>query len=194
MSIEILGRKFLLLVKIEQWYKLLDLVKMYFSKPTTAIFAITLLVGIFYFWKVFRCKDLEKIWLYKGILWNLFIIIFLCLSIFNRNMGSVRELRLFFDPWFSGKNAFHESTILIALIDCFYFMPYGAIVYWQEWNSYGFLISEIIVFVTGLMIEVLQFVLIRGVASIEDVAAYFIGGTIGIIGTIMLKRARVIFK
>ena len=185
MIIEIFGREFLLLVNIEQWEKLWNLIKMYFSKPATAIFVISVIAGLLFFRKAFENKDMEKACQYKAILWSLFIIVILCLSIFNRNTGNVRELRLLFDPWFSGKNSFHESTVFISLIDCLYFIPYGAIVYWQEWNSYGFLISETIVFITGLMIEALQYLLIRGVASIEDVSAYFIGGTIGIICVII---------
>ena len=181
------GRDFSLFGDIAQWKKFFGMLSAYFFKYTTIIAIIMFFICCVCVWKS-KGKRKSNGNLEKRICFGAYIIIMLSFSILNREVGENRVLRLSFDSWTAGDSGFHESNVLTALFDGVYFMPYGIIVRWQNWGNNRLICSLLCVLITGFIIEFLQYLLYRGVASVEDLFAYVIGGSVGIaVSSIYMK-------
>ena len=197
MEILIFGRWFSFLSEEAQWDKLNSMLSQYFYTPATILALIAAVVCFFYVKKGIKCilnKEIESE-KYKKIVLIGYIVIFFSFSFFNRDVTNVRVLRLTFDSWIASNRTYHESNILIAILDTLYFVPYGAIVKWKRWNDrriYSFIVSIGIILLTGFTIEFLQYFFFRGVASVEDLIAYLTGGSIGIIVVSILEQKYIV--
>ena len=182
MYIYIWGRCFSLLGEKAQWEKLLGMIDYYFYRPTTVAAVFILVIGVVCVIQgtmKSKTEDIRAIIYKKAALISYLIIIFL-LSVLNRDRGEERILRLTLDPWFASNTTYHESNVLIAVFNAGYFIPFGALVRWQDQGELRYRLFAVIL-ITGVIVEFLQYILIRGVASVEDVVAYMTGGTIGIV-------------
>ncbi len=194
MHIYIGGRCFSLLGEKAQWEKLSGMIKYYFYRPTTVLAMIILVIGVVCIIQGHiksKMEETQAVFFKITALLSYIIIIFL-LSVLNRDRGEERILRLTLDPWVASSTAYHESNVLIAIFNAGYFMPLGALVRWQNPGKLRIKAFAIIALI-GVIVEFLQYLLIRGVASVEDVAAYIIGGSIGIIIVYLIgKKMKVI--
>lgn len=180
MSFDTINRKFFFFSNVEQWNKFKRFVIAYFTGPKMILVMITLILCfVFIFAALKRKKVPQKYRLFKLLALACYFLTILILSVFSRNFGTVRELRITFDPWFAGDNSFHESNILISLINCLYFIPFGILLRWQNKKRFFILITFLIIILTSLFVEGLQYLLMCGVASISDAVSYIIGGIIG---------------
>lgn len=187
MEWDILGWDFKLLVEQRQWDKLFSFILNYVLTKPAAIFAVSIFFvccGMVFFGMGSEGKKRK---VFKRLALCSYIFVLLLLSVLNRDSGT-REVRIFFDAWIAGANAFHESNVIIALIDFFYFVPYGMLLRWQRrWHAH-WLMSLGIVSLSGFLIEFFQFVFARGVSSLEDFAAYTLGGMAGVaLGHLIVK-------
>lgn len=172
-----------------QWLKLMSFLKQYLLKPTSGIAILFLIDCLLCLYMMLNCKRYREL-LQKAALMN-YCGVILSLSVFNRENGTAREIRLYFDPWIISVSGFrfHESNILIFLLDCIYFIPFGLLVGLQSIRAYRCAVSMCLILLIGIGVETLQFVFGRGVSSIGDITAYFIGGVIGFsIATRLVKK------
>lgn len=179
MGIDIWGREFRLLVEQRQWDKLFSFIFNYFLTKPAAILGIAVLIlccSLIFFGMGFEGK--KRKWMKRLALIS-YIAVTLLFSIFNRDEG-VRALRLMPDAWTAGTSGFHESNIIIAIIDFLYFIPLGMLVRWQHRYHVHWLSSLAFVAAAGFTVEFLQYVMARGVASVGDFAAYVLGGMAGV--------------
>lgn len=173
------------LISPEQWNKLMDFIQNYFLNRPCTILAIGLFILFFVFTVQtikYRSKNkqITALICYIGV-----VIIF---SIVNRDVGANRELRLYFDPWLlENGTGFHESNVLISIIDCLYFIPIGFLLRLNKWQS--LILSFVFVFIFGFSLELLQYILNRGVASISDFVSYIFGGLLGIVLAQLINRS-----
>ena len=187
MELDILGRDFKLLVEQRQWDKLLSFILNYVLTKPAAIFAVAMIFvccGMI-FWGMGSEGREKKV--FKRLALCNYILVLMLLSVLNRDVGT-REVRIFLDAWIAETGAFHESNVIIALIDFLYFIPYGMLLRWQRrWHAHWLMSLGIVVF-TGFLIELFQFVFARGVSSLEDFAAYTFGGMAGVaLGHLIIK-------
>lgn len=182
MHIYIWGRCFSFLGEKAQWEKLLGMINYYFYRPTTVVAMFVLLIGVICIIQGhLRSKTEDKHALvYKKAALISYIFIILLFSVLNRDRGEERVLRLMLDPWVASNTTFHESNVLTAVINAGYFIPFGALLRWQNQGRLRAGLFAIIL-ISGVSIEFLQFIFVRGVASTEDVVAYIVGGVIGVL-------------
>lgn len=161
----------------EQWEKLIYFVENYFlTKPFTVIGILLFISTIVLSIKGNKQKSIQS---YKMAL-VCYLGVVLVFSVLNRDTGSSRELRLYFDSWLlENGSGFHESNILISIIDCLYFIPIGFLVFLNRKDN--IFLCLLFVGLLGFSIELIQYVLIRGVASISDFISYCVGGVLGMI-------------
>ncbi len=168
------------LLEPRQWQKLYNFIDDYFlNRPAAALAAVLLLVMVVLLICSFRSKEASKTVIRRAAFWD-YVIIILLLSVLNRE-GGTRVLRLTFDPWAAGESGWHESNILISLADAAYFLPFGALARWQFSGKMRLLKAFLMVAVAGFLVELIQYVFARGVASAGDLAAYMVGGSLGIL-------------
>lgn len=177
--------KLSILVTPEQWRKLLDFIQNYFlSRPCTILAIILLITSFVLTIKSIKDKSRKK----QALALICYIGVVIIFSIVNRDVGTARELRLYFDPWrLENGSGFHESNMLISVIDCLYFIPIGFLFRLNKWHS--FILSFVFVLVFGFSIELFQYILIRGVASLSDFVSYVIGGLIGILLAQLMNKS-----
>lgn len=177
--------KLSILVTPEQWRKLLDFIQNYFlSRPCTILAIILLITSFILTIKSIKDKSKKK----QVIALICYIGLVIIFSIVNRDVGTARELRLYFDPWLlENGTGFHESNVLISIIDCLYFIPIGFLLRLNKWHS--LILSFVFVLIFGFSIELFQYILIRGVASISDFTSYIVGGLIGILLAQLINRS-----
>lgn len=108
-----------------------------------------------------------------------YLVILFCLLLFNREFGSVREIRWKPDPWFVGDGRVHETNILISLLDVFYFLPLGWLLH-RNIKKTAICIG--VSLLLAVLFEGLQFAFAAGVASLGDVLWYFVGALLSIMG------------
>lgn len=179
MEIEILGRKFLFFGNQYQWDKFEDFIVRYFLQSQVGV-AAGILFLLFIVALLVSSKCIKYSHLFDSIALVLYLFFIFTLSIFNRKPSEEHILRLYFDPWFAGKGHFHESIVLLFGINLVYFFPYGFIIH-RCFSTKKVLLSFTGVLVTAIIVELFQYILGCGIASIEDVLAYVVGGVFGII-------------
>ena len=160
----------------DQWKKLVEFIQSYFlTRPFTILAIILLIISFIFTIKSIKDKSKNK----QVAAFICYVGVMVIFSIVNRDVGPARVLRLYFDPWLlESGSGFHESNVLISVIDCLYFIPVGFLLRLNK--RYSLILSFVFSFVFGFSIELLQYILIRGVASISDFVSYVIGGLIGI--------------
>ena len=145
----------------------------------TCVYIIALIVG-----KTTRKPKVLNV-LYAIAPWVYLIIIALFL-LFNRTEAS-RQIRLSFESWTAGAEAYHESNIIMFAANFTLFFPFGFLL---QWRFKDFILSGSIVVIVGFTMEALQFAFARGVASLSDFVAYSLGGIMGVLCTCLIRCIR----
>lgn len=188
MEIDILEREFKLLVEQRQWDKLFSFIFNYFLTKPAAILGIAVLLlccSLIFLGMGFEGN--KRKWMKRLALLS-YIVVILLFAIFNRDAG-VRMLRFMPDAWTAGESGFHESNIIISVIDFLYFIPLGMLLRWQHRYHAHWLSSFGFVAAAGFAVEFLQYIKERGVASVGDFAAYLLGGMTGVaLGHLVMKN------
>lgn len=188
MSLKLFGRNFDFLVNENQQYKAITMINDYVLKPEVVILLVVLVM-----YCILRCsaKFLKRERLSKTLKktspW-IYLLAILGLTVLNREAG-IAEIRLIPDMWFA-TGGFHESTVLGFLFNVVLYIPFGYLVY--KWGAFGkkAWITAVIVFVTSLSIEALQYVLARGVTAVDDLLANVVGGLIGMGFAVLMQKMR----
>lgn len=188
MKIGIFDRVFYLFTEEQQKQKLMAFLNDYFlSGPTLLIIGMALLI-YFLIW-VYAVRNrkvrLKKI-LNKASFWLYFFLI-LQLSVLNRKSGT-REIRIAPEPWFIGSTAFHESNIILAVINFCYYVPFGFLTIRVLSRKHRLIKTIGIILMTTLSMEILQYVFAKGVSSSGDVIANTLGGLLGACVCFLLHR------
>lgn len=187
MKFSLFGRTFYFLSDARQIDKAINILEKYFIKPEVLVL---LIVFVVYFVIRFAARVLNKEKL-RNILRKIspwiYLFFILGLTVLNRDVGT-REIRVLPDAWFAGEENYHESNIIVALFNIVFYIPYGFILY--RWSKFKrlYITTVVIVFGTSLLTEVLQYVLARGISTVEDVGMNVIGGCIGALIAVVLKK------
>ena len=179
MKIGIFDRVFYLFTEERQKQKLIDFINDYFlSGPALLIIGIVLVIYFLVWVYAIRNRRIRlKKFLNNASYWLCFFLI-LQLSVLNRKSGT-REIRITPEPWFIGSTAFHESNVLLAVIDFCYYVPYGFLTIRIFRGKHMFMKTFGIILMTSLGMEILQYVFAKGVSSSGDVIANTLGGLFG---------------
>ncbi len=174
----IFGRSFQFLTNDSQWVKLQNFLNLYLFDNTWGQYALLILLAVlagFLLSLVLRggakkAVNLFTFLLYCGAMILLFIVV----------REPARGLRVFNISDYLTDTGFHETRVLIGVINGLLFVPFGILLRKASGRGHG--ISN--VFLTMLMavgIEMAQYVFSRGYTALEDVAVYLIGGFAGMI-------------
>ena len=179
MEVEILGRTFRFFSSGMQIEKAIRMLEKYFLNPRVIIVLIILGLYLCFRFGAFVLKKQKM----RNVLITLspwvYLIIILGITIFNREPTGVRELRLVPDAWFAGKENYHESNVITAVLDMILYIPYGFLLYKRVVKRKKYIGTVMIIFITSFFIEALQYIFALGVASSEDFVMNLIGGFIG---------------
>lgn len=187
MKFEIFGRKFEFFSSLRQWEKLKALCAEYILHPAV-ICAVGLLFLYFILYFYMRAKHksalLEKIRLFAPVLY-LFCII--ALSLLNRTPGTRGDFHFFFDFIFAGTTYFHETRVLMAILDFLYYIPYGFLLRWSNPHirAYG---AVGLASLTAFAIEILQWLFALGVGTAEHWLICTFGAVIGVVCFVPYKK------
>lgn len=177
MEIAVFDKSFKLFAEQRQWSKLFSYVISVLGKPsgimTFALIFCTL--GMIFFSMVLEGRK-KKVFKRAGLV--CYMVVLLLIFIFNREQGT-RDLRLGLESW-TLEGGFHESVVILTILDFVLFFIYGMLIRWQhKWHAH-WLSSFCIIVLSGIFIEVLQYIMARGTASTEDFLAYLLGGMLGV--------------
>lgn len=171
------GRSFDFLTNDAQYEKLQGFLKMFLLKPAAlaAIVLLLLYVCLAVFFRITEKR--ERLRAMLDLAPYIYYLIILFLAVISRD-GGVRVVRWTFDSWFAGSSAFHESNVLSFLLDIIVFMPLGILLKWRMQKR-----KNSVVCVVGLafLIEILQFIFARGIASVSNFTAFAAGGVLGVL-------------
>lgn len=186
MQFNVLGHEFYFLSDERQIGKAMKMLEIYVFKPEIIILFIAVL-AYFIARIIAKTGKKEKLLLVlKKISPWLYLAVILGITVFNRSAG-IREIRLTHDNWFTAIG-FHESNVLGFLFNVILYIPYGYLL--AKWlrvkNSY--IIDFIVIVGTSLMAEALQYILARGITSIDDLLSNIIGGFMGIGIAVLIKK------
>ncbi|MCI6997550.1 MAG: VanZ family protein [Eubacterium sp.] len=187
MKFDLFGREFYFLENEYQWQKVAVFFETHFYY---SYFNILLLAVILIYCGALLITILRKNIEWKQNLKQKFIWIYLffvlMFSVFNHSNVD-REIRMELDEWLVADFGFHESVILMALINAILYLPIGYMIQCRikERNKSKAIVycfcNVLFILVYSLGMEVLQYVFNKGVTSLTDILANLIGGLIGII-------------
>lgn len=173
-----------------QWQKLYGFLQTYFSLTPALVILLSVLLIYFVLLLYARLnnKRILRQKLHRCGVWVYFFLI-LQLSVFNRQPGE-RCLRMMPDAWLAGEEAFHESNIIMSVIDFGYYIPYGIFLACRMEKSKMYFKAIGLAAGTSLMMEVLQYICARGVASPADILANTAGGAMGVFLAVIGRNKR----
>ena len=183
MKLNFFGRTFHFLSSEAQLEKAINMLEKYLLKPEMLVLLIGLLLylGIFIWSKIKGNRKILK-FLIKLSPW-VYTFVILGITVFNRAPGE-REIRLQHDAWFASNGRFHESNVLGFLFNVALYIPYGYLLT-KQFKKY---VPMLIIVITSFLIEVLQYVFMRGISATDDFIANIIGGILGILVFILVKK------
>ncbi len=189
MRFEFNGRSFSFFAEPRQWYKLLLLTREYLlCWPVLLCFGLLAAAAFVYrrAAKKGATNWQEGLRAWFPLLYLLFI---LSLSLFNRSSGPAGNFHFAFDYVLAGGGAYHESRVLLALLDGLYYIPFGMLLRWHRgrWTLYQ---AAVLVLSSGFLVEALQAVTGRGTGSVEHWLMYTLGGWFGMALMAALRRRR----
>jgi hypothetical protein len=188
MQFQLFNRTFYFFAEGRQFLKAIDMVEQYLIKPVVLFLLIILIIYFEFRFGAFLFKK-EKL---RNVLvmmspW-IYLLVILTLTIFNREVGE-RTFRVF-DPWTGGEDGYHETRIIEAMLNLFFYIPYGFLLY--KWGKYKrrYLTTIGIALVTSALTELLQLALARGVCSFDDIVMNTIGAFIGASIAVIFSKKR----
>lgn len=132
--------------------------------------------------KIIRRKEAVSMSLYKRKrmlkrLAMVFLMLALACFAVNRN-ETVRGFRVLFFRWTLAGTPGDLSIILRFFAEFVSFLPYGALIRWQRVRTHwkDILLQLVL---SAVVMEALQFLLMRGETALDDIAAYMLGGLLG---------------
>lgn len=166
--------------------KFVFLMKDHLLKPAVIVAGVLILAWIgLYIYSRKAGKTTFSMWLQKlsPLVW-LFLI--LALTIFNREAAAQGQLYLLPNYLFASGS---KTRLLFAFFDILYYIPYGMLIKWcnPKFKAYH---AILIVVGTALLVEILQYLLARGVGSTEQWLMDCIGGLIGIALCISIQKKK----
>lgn len=120
---------------------------------------------------------------------GLYWVLIFCLSVANRQ-PSVRSLHLVPEAWLAGESGFHESNVILSMINFCYYIPYGMLLAGQGKERKHYLRAVWLSAVTSIMMEALQYCTARETASTADVLANVAGGAAGMLLVLLWRCLR----
>ena len=185
MRFNLFGRTFSFLADPNQQEKAMAMLEKYIFKPEIIVLLTVLAIYLIVF-LVAKIKKHEKSLnvLRKMSPW-MYLFIILGITILNRTPGD-REIRLYHDLWIT-ENGFHESNVLGFLFNLVLCIPYGWLLTRHLKTR---VVSVIIIVVTSLSIEIMQYIFARGVTAIDDLISNTIGGLLGLFLAIAFEKIK----
>lgn len=185
MRFNLFGRTFSFLAETNQQEKAIMMIEKYIFKPEVLIVLTILAIYLIAFVVAKTKKNKKVINVLKKISPWVYLLVILGITVLNRTPGD-REIRLYHDAWFT-QNGFHESNVLGFMFNLVLYIPYGWLLVKHLKNN---LSGMGIIIITSLLIEVMQYVMMRGVTSIDDLVANTLGGVIGLGLAIILDKLK----
>lgn len=174
----IFNRPFQFLTNDSQWYKLEDYLNRYLFSNKWGNYAILLLIVVFicfllsisFHGMAKKMINIVTLLSYIGVLILLFIV--------NRETG--RGVRVFSISDYLTDTGFHETRVLITLINCLFFVPFG--IFLRKVSGKGYAIVNVfLVVIAATGIEVAQYVFAKGFTALDDMFVYIVGGFAGLL-------------
>lgn len=176
MELEFFGRTFEFFTSERQYDKFFTYLNEYLIKPPVLIMSMIIilyLLCVYFLGRVEKQEFADKLKLgYPMLYMGLIVTVYLL-----GRKSTEREFRFEFDNWLNGVTQFHETMILTFIIDMVVFLGYGFVLqkYWRSKKR-----NVLLVMISALFIEEMQYFLSRGVGSVTDFVAFTIGGVIGV--------------
>lgn len=133
--------------------------------------------------KIVRWQERNSLKLYKKkrLLKRLAMVFYmLALSVFAVNRADyVRGFRVLVFEWTLEGASGHINILIRFIVEFLSFVPYGALIRWQHVRTHWKKVM-IQLLLSALVIEMMQFLAMRGMIALDDVAAYMLGGLLGV--------------
>ncbi|MDO4617112.1 MAG: VanZ family protein [Lachnospiraceae bacterium] len=174
----IFDRPFQFLATDDQWTKLENYLDQYLFSNVYGQYALLLLL-------IITAGFLLSLILRGYLKKTLNIVLFLSYSIvlillFIAGRDTAQGFRIFTLSDYLTDTGFHETRVLISLLNAVFFAPFG--VFLRKASGKGHAIVNIFVVVMAAGgIEIAQYVFSRGYTALEDVLMYVLGGFAGLI-------------
>lgn len=174
----IFNRPFEFLTEERQWIKLRGFLNQYLFDNAWGKYAILLLViiGIGFLASIFLHGILKKVM--NHVLLFEYIGVLIILFVVSRN--AARGFRVFNVSDYLTESGFHETRVLISLINCLMFVPFGILLRKVSGKSHA-ITNVLLILIAAVGIEVAQYAFFKGYSAAEDVLMYVIGGFAGLI-------------
>lgn len=176
MKFEIFGREFEFFTSERQYEKFFAYLNEYLIKPPVLILLMIIILYLLcvYFLRRFEKQELaDKL---KSGYPVLYFGVIVAIYLLGRE-SSGQSFRFEFDNWLNGATQFHETMILTFIINMLVFLGYGFVLqkYWRSKKR-----NVLLVMISALFIEEMQYFLSRGIGSVTDFVAFTIGGVMGV--------------
>lgn len=181
MDFDFFGRTFSFFSRPGQWDKFVGMLKDYLLKPAVIAAFVLILAWICLYVYARKARKSVLSDRLRRLSPLIYLVLILSLTIFNREFGGAPgEFHLLPDFVFEAEHKFHETRILLAIVDFLYYIPYGALIKWSNprFKTYQ---AILIVVATGFAAEFLQFLLATGVGTVEQWLMDSLGGILGIV-------------
>lgn len=196
MDIPVFDRIFSFFSEARQREKLLVLLRQYFFENPVAITAVilgcvSLIISLF----TGRMREKNRWRADWACLFGYFAALILLLVFSRYWQGDIRGIRIFEIGYYLTDEGFHETNVLITVVNALVFIPFGSLLRKasESWmpelrKKLGFaagltaaLLRLPIVLAAGVAIEGMQYVFARGNSALLDVIAYAAGSILGML-------------
>lgn len=174
----IFDRTFKFLTDESQWVKLQNYLNQYLFDNTWGKYAVLILLAI-------AAGFLLSIVLHgiaKKTVNHLLLFAYIGVMIFLYVLShdTAQGFRTFSLSDYLTETGFHETRVLIAVINCLFFVPFG--IFLRKVSGKNHLITNMfLVILAAAGIEIAQYVFAKGYTALDDFAVCVIGGWIGLI-------------
>lgn len=169
---------FSFLTEERQWIKLQNYLNQYLFDNRWGKYAVMILAAcmlLFLFSIALRGKAKKAA---NYLLLLIYMAALILLFIVGRD--HVRGIRLFNTANYLTEGGFHETRVLISLINCLLFVPFGICLRKASGKGHAFS-NVLLVLFMAFGLEIAQYIFARGYTALEDVLVYVIGGFAGLL-------------
>ncbi len=174
----IFNRPFEFLTSEDQWVKLYNYMNQYFFSNVWGQYAVLVLMAVlagFLLALVLhgtakKAVNILTLLAYCGALALLFLV----------SRETARGFRMFALSDYLTDTGFHETRILIEILNGLFFIPFGILLRKASGKGHAILNVLLVVLAAG-GIEVAQYAFSRGYTAVDDAAVYIVGGFLGLI-------------
>ena len=173
MVFNLFGRSFAFFSEARQWEKALAL----FGRALLSPFSLAALILL-----ILCLKSAAGTGARRGRerLLPAYLFFLLSLYVLSRPAGAVGDFRFSFGYVLEGSGGFHETRVLLALLDFLLFLPLGGLLVraGRGWGRYR---ASLLALTFGFLLEVLQFALGRGIGCVDHWLIFGSGGIAGVL-------------